>query len=191
MALMDGVVGLLQSIATSVSSVVSGGNMVAGWDMHKAKLTFTAIGAYTVNDVVGAMVELPNFATVAGRGGRVTELRIVCSKKTCLPQFEVHFFNAIPTVWAADNFAYDARFADENARCGFITMSPLVTPAGAAAIDYSRIQHDDQGSALSKDMVTTLGTSLWVGLKLINTPAVAFDAAPGNTISVHLGWEKS
>jgi hypothetical protein len=198
MAIGDGVVALLLDIKTSLLSQVAqlavlvDGQypVVAGYKYQKAKLTFTATGAYTINDVVGILVELPNFATAIGRAGRITEMRVVCSKKTCLPQFEVHFFKSVPATWSADNAAYDARFADEDARAGFVTMSPLVAPSGAATIDYSRIQHNDNGDALSKDICTTTTTSLWVGLKLINTPAVAFDAG-GNTISVHIGWEKS
>jgi hypothetical protein len=167
-------------------------NAQIGYKYQKTKLSFSGIGAYTINDQVGALVELPNFASEKGGSGRITELRIACAKKTCLPQFEVHFFKAATPTLAGNNEPWSEIFADEDIRAGYIIMPVLAVAAGAAGTDFSRAQHDDYGAALSKDIkCAAAATSIWAALKLINTPGTMFDSTPGNAISVHMGWEQS
>ncbi len=165
--------------------------VTSGYKLKRINAVFTAIGGYSQYDNVGGILEIPNWATANGRGATIREIRISCNNNAIAPQFELHFFNASNATVAADNVTWTELAADYAKRAGYIIMGALSKATGSGTIDMVRIQSDDYGQALSKEIVCASGsTSIWLALKLL-TAGISFAASPGNTIVVALTIEQS
>jgi hypothetical protein len=159
--------------------------------IKRAKLAFTAIGAYSAYDRVGALVELPNWSRSAGGGAILLGLRLCASKKSINPVLRVHFYRASNPTLADDNAQWKDLFADDDKRGGYIDMPAMTTAADTTNSDCSRSLHDQYGQPLGYAMTCgTSLTSLWVALEILNPGGTAFDSSPGNTIDVILIWEQ-
>lgn len=155
-----------------------------GYSGKRVDVVFTAIGNYSQYDVVGALVEIPNWCDQNGGPATIREMRISVDNNAITPQFEVHFFNSATPTFAADNVTWTELFVDRAKRCGYMQMPVCSKASGSGIIDFVRSQHLDAeyGCGLGREIAAASGkTSVWVGLKLISA-AVTFASAPGNTI---------
>jgi hypothetical protein len=160
-------------------------------DLQRIKLQFTAIGAYSAYDRVGALVELTGWGNLPGGGGVLRGLRLCASKKSINPVIRVHFYRASDPTLAADNAQWIDKFSDDDKRTGYMDMPAMSTAADTSNSDCSRSLHDQYGLPLGMPMVCGTGlTSLWVALEVLNPGGTAFDSSPGNTIDVILIWEQ-
>jgi hypothetical protein len=163
----------------------------AGYLTKSIVRIFAGIGATSQYDAVGALVEVPNWASAVGRGATLRKMRITCANNAIAPQFEVHFFKASDVTVAADNASWTELDADTLKRAGYIIMPTLAKAAGSGTIDFVRCQHDDYGQALNFQVTCDPAqTSLWMKLKLLNS-GITFANSPGDAIKVIMEIEQS
>lgn len=163
----------------------------AGYKTKIITLTFTGTGATSQYDAVGALQEVPGWASAIGRGATLRKMRVTCDNNAIAPQFEVHFFKASDVTIAADNASWTELAAEYAKRAGYIIMPALAKAAGSGTIDFVRAQSDDYGQSLNFQVTCDpTQTSLWMGLKLLTT-GISFAAAPGNAIHVIMEIEQS
>lgn len=166
--------------------------VVAGYKTKVITATFTAVGAYSQYDAVGALVELAGWAAAMGGGATLRRLWIECNKNDITPQFELHFFRASDATVAADNVTWTSLAAEFAKRAGYLIMPVLAKPAGSGTIDLVRCQSDDYGNSTDMQMTCDSDkTSLWLKLKLLTSGGVTFASAPGSTIKVIMEIEQS
>lgn len=163
----------------------------AGYTVVCSDTLFTGMGATSQYDAVGALVEIQNWARVAGGSATIREMRISVNNNAIAPQFEVHFFRNSDVTVAADNVTWTELAAEYAKRAGYIMMPACSKAGGTGTIDMVRSQHDDYGNGLSKEITCAAGaTSIWVKLKLM-TSGISFAATPGNTIVLSMVREQS
>lgn len=184
--------GFLSSLDGKLAILIdSQAPVVAGSRNKSTAITFTGIGTYSAYDVVGALVELPNFASANGRGGVIRELGIRAYKKSMTCQFRVHFFKANDPTLAADNAQWKELWADRAKWGGWVDLPALSTAADTGNSDCSRCISDNYGTGLSKFIACAAGTtSIWAALEIITPGATAFDSSPGNSIELRVNWEQ-
>lgn len=89
--------------------------------------------AYTAGDVVSnsasatTLLSFPNFARVNAGSGYIVGARLVTDKKSITPRFRVHLYNAGNPTVAADNAAFDSRYADAAKRIGWFDLPAMTT----------------------------------------------------------------
>ena len=163
----------------------------AGYTVVRSDTLFTGMGAASQYGAVGALVEIPNWARVAGGSATIREMRISVNNNAIAPQFEVHFFRNSDATVAADNVTWTELAAEYAKRAGYIIMPACAKSTGSGTIDMVRAQADDYGQSLSKEITCAAGaTSIWVKLKLLNS-GISFAATPGNTIVLSMVREQS
>ncbi|MFA5378298.1 MAG: hypothetical protein WC455_21265 [Dehalococcoidia bacterium] len=163
----------------------------AGYTVVRSDTLFTGMAATSQYDAVGALVEIPNWARVAGGSATIREMRISVNNNAIAPQFEVHFFRNSDATVAADNVTWTELAAEYAKRAGYILMPACAKAGGSGTIDMVRSQHDDYGQSLSKEITCAAGaTSIWVKLKLLNS-GISFAATPGNQIVLSMVREQS
>lgn len=96
------------------------------------------VDAYVANDVVGSLIELPNFARVNGGSGYFVKCRLSTNKKSITPRIRVHLFSASNPTVAADNAQMKELFADRDKRLGYFDLPAMTTAADAGNSDCSR-----------------------------------------------------
>lgn len=166
-------------------------NVVAGSQYVYDVVTFTGVGAYSANDVLGSIAALANFALANGRGGIIRELGVRVNKKSMNFALRLHFFNASDPTIAADNAQWKELWADRAKWKGYIDLPALSTAADSGNSDCSRIVHDNYGQGLSKFIGCAAGsTSIWIIPEITAVGSTAFDSAPGNTVELRIGWER-
>jgi hypothetical protein len=163
----------------------------AGYKTKIITLTFTCMDATSQYDAVGALAEVPNFASAVGRGATIRRIWMELNNNAIFPQFELHFFKASDVTVAADNVTWTSIAAEFAKRAGYIIMPTMAKPAGSGTIDLVRCQSDDYGQALNMQITCDSDkTSLWCKPKLL-TSGISFAATPGNTLKVMLEIEQS
>jgi hypothetical protein len=163
----------------------------AGYTVVRSDTLFTGMDATSQYDAVGALVEIPNWARVAGGSATIREMRISVNNNAIAPQFEVHFFRTNDATVAADNVTWTELAAEYAKRAGYVIMPACAKSTGSGTIDMVRSQADDYGQALSKEITCAAGaTSIWVKLKLL-TSGISFAGTPGNTIVLSMVREQS
>jgi hypothetical protein len=163
----------------------------AGYTVVRTDTTFVGMDATSQYDAVGALVEIANWARVAGGSATIREMRISVNNNAIAPQFEVHFFRNSDATVAADNVTWTELAAEYATRAGYILMPACAKAGGSGTIDMVRAQHDDYGNGLSKEITCAAGaTSIWVKLKLM-TSGISFAATPGNQIVLSIVREQS
>lgn len=163
----------------------------AGYTVVRSDTLFTGMDDISQYDAVGALVEIQNWARVAGGSATIREMRISVNNNAIAPQFEVHFFRTSDPTVAADNVTWTELAAEYAKRAGYILMPACSKATGSGTIDMVRAQHDDYGNGLSKEIACAAGsTSIWVKLKLMTT-GISFAATPGNTIVLSMVREQS
>mgnify|MGYP000926164806 CR=1 FL=1 len=166
-------------------------DIVAGAKIYRKNVTFTAVGAYSQYDQVGALTEVTNWAAFNGGGATVREIRISINKNDITPQFEVHFYNSSTVTMAGDNGTWTELAADYTKRAGYVIMPACAKPSGSGTIDLVRAQSDNYGYPLGKEVCCASdSTSVWMALKLISA-ATTFASSPGSTIAVAMAIEQS
>lgn len=178
--------------AAKQPTLVNGASPVeAGYKTAVIVCTFAGIGATSQYDAVGALVEVPGWASAVGRGATLRKMRITCANNAIAPQFEVHFFKASDVTVAADNVTWTELAAETTKRAGYIIMPTLSKAAGSGTIDFVRVQSDDYGQALNFQVTCDSDkTSLWMKLKLLTT-GISFATTPGDAIKVIMEIEQS
>ncbi len=163
----------------------------AGYKTKSITVTFTGTGATAQYDAVGALQEVPGWASAVGRAATLRKMRVTCDNNAIAPQFEVHFFKASDVTIAADNASWTELAAEYAKGAGYIIHPVLAKALGSGTIDFVRSQSDDYGQALNFQVTCDpTQTSLWMGLKLL-TSGISFAAAPGNAIHVIMEIEQS
>lgn len=164
----------------------------AGYTVVRSDAPFTGMDATSQYDAVGALVEIQNWARVAGGSATIREMRISVNNNAIAPQFEVHFFRNSDATVAADNASWTELAAEYPKRAGYIAFPVACAKStGSGTIDMVRAQMDDYGQSLSKEITCAAGaTSIWVKLKLM-TSGISFAATPGNTIVLSTVREQS
>ena len=164
----------------------------AGYTVVRSDTLFTGMDATSQYDAVGALVEIQNWARVAGGSATIREMRISVNNNAIAPQFEVHFFRNSDATVAADNASWTELAAEYPKRAGYIAFPVACAKStGSGTIDMVRAQMDDYGQSLSKEITCAAGaTSVWVKLKLLNS-GISFAATPGNTIVLSTVREQS
>jgi hypothetical protein len=181
------------SLSIGIDQVSANANtIVAGYKTKRLSVTFTGIGATAQYDMVGALTEIPNWASAVGRGATLRRLWIEVNNNAIAPQFELHFFNASNPTVAGDNVTWTSLAADSAKRAGYLNVPACAKPAGSGTIDIVRAQApDDYGASLDMQMTcAAASTSLWLALKLL-TSGISFAGSPGNTITVVMEIEQS
>jgi hypothetical protein len=175
----------------TIAGAVSNSKLIAGYDSNRVDVLFTGIGATAQYEVVGALVEVPNWASSVGRSATIREMRISVNNNAIAPQFEVHFFRASDVTYAADNAPWTEIAAEYAKRAGYIIMPACAKATGSGTIDMIRAQLDDYGQAASKEITcAAASSSIWIGLKLIAS-GISFAVSPGNSIVLSIVREKS
>lgn len=167
--------------------------VVAGYKTKRVDVVFTGMDATSQYDAVGALVEVPNWATAVGRSATIREMRISVNNNAIAPQFEVHFFRAADATVAADNVTWTELAADYAKRAGYVTMPACAKSTGSGTIDMVRAVHTDGefGLGLSKEICcAAASSSIWIKLKLLNS-GISFAGTPGNTIVLSMVLEQS
>jgi hypothetical protein len=163
----------------------------AGYSAVRTDVLFTGMDATSQYDAVGALVEVPNWASAVGRSATIREMRISVNNNAIAPQFEVHFFRAADATVAADNASWTELAAEYAKRAGYIIMPACAKATGSGTIDMVRAQMDDYGQGMSKEITcAAASSSIWIKLKLLNS-GISFAATPGNTIVLSIVREKS
>lgn len=165
--------------------------IIAGYKTKIITLTFTAMDATSQYDAVGALVEVPNFASAVGRGATIRRIWMELNNNAIAPQFELHFFKASDVTVAANNDTWTSIAAEFAKRAGYIIMPAMAKPSGSGTIDLVRCQSDDYGQALNFQVTCDSDkTSLWCKPKLL-TSGISFAGTPGNTLKVMMEIEQS
>ncbi len=115
----------------------------------KKSVTFTRpanVNAYTAGDVVSnstgttTLLEFTQFARGDGASGYITAAILTTNKKSIVPAFRLHLFNAADPTVVADNVAHKELYADIAKVAGQpIDLAAMTTPADAAGSDLSKI----------------------------------------------------
>lgn len=103
----------------------------------QASVTFTRpanVDAYTVGDVVSngvtALLAFTNFARSKGGSGYITAAILATDKKSIVPAFRLHLFNASDPTVAADNAAHKELYTEIAKIAGPpIALAAMTTPA--------------------------------------------------------------
>jgi len=165
--------------------------VAAGYKTKIITLSFTCVDATSQYDAVGALVEVPNFASANGRAATIRRIWMELNNNAIAPQFELHFFKASDVTVAADNVTWTSLAAEFAKRAGYIIMPAMAKPSGSGTIDLVRCQSDDYGQALNFQATCDADkTSLWCKPKLL-TSGISFAGTPGNTLKVMLEIEQS
>lgn len=98
--------------------------------------------AYAANDAVlvagGGASALAGVARVAGGTAFIFGLRLTTNKKSIVPAFRLHLFNAANPTVSADNAAWQDKYADISKRLGYIDLPAMTTAADTTNSDMSR-----------------------------------------------------
>lgn len=182
----------LASIDGKQPALVDGQSpVVAGYKTVRSDILFTGMDATSQYDAVGALVEVPNWATANGRSATIREMRISVNNNAIAPQFEVHFFRASDVTVAADNASWTELAAEYAKRAGYIIMPVCAKASGSGTIDMVRAQLDDYGQGASKEIsCASASSSIWIKLKLL-TSGISFASTPGNQIVLSIVREQS
>jgi hypothetical protein len=176
---------------TTLAGAIANSKMQAGYDAVRTDVIFTGMDATSQYDAVGALVEVPNWASAVGRSATIREMRISVNNNAIAPQFEVHFYRAADATVAADNITWTELAAEYAKRAGYIIMPACAKATGSGTIDMVRAQMDDSGQGVSKEITCDpASSSIWIKLKLM-TSGISFAATPGNTIVLSIVREKS
>lgn len=120
-----------------------GGNMVrvAVEFTRPADTTDYAIGDVVSNNTTTTTpMTFANFARVSGGTGYITGARLETDKKSIVPAFRVHLFNAAPTV-AADNAAWKELYADASKLIGSFDFAAMATGADTTNSTMSKTEN--------------------------------------------------
>jgi hypothetical protein len=141
-------------------------------DAPAARATFTRAAAqvvYTANTALlpaaGGLTEIPLAVRVTGGSAIIVKLSVKCNTKSITPRFRVHFFNAADPTIAADNAAWQEKWADVTKQLGYWDLPALTTAADATNSDMSRASDD---SIRKQIQAVTGSTSIWVGLETLD-----------------------
>jgi len=166
----------------------------AGYTVVRSDTLFTGMDATSQYDAVGALVEITNWARVAGGSATIREMRISVNNNAIAPQFEVHFFRNSDVTVAANNDSWTEIASEYAKRAGYILFpSACAKSPGSGTIDMVRAVHDggDYGQSLSKEITCAQGaTSIWIKLKLMSS-GISFADTPGNIIVLSMVREQS
>ena len=73
------------------------------------------------------MQDVANFARVSGGSGYIVGAMLHTDKKSIVPRFRVHLFNATGATVSADNAAFKDVYADISKRIGFFDLFSMIT----------------------------------------------------------------
>lgn len=101
--------------------------------------------AYAANDVVSnnttttTPITAAGVARVAGGSGYIVAARLWTDKKSIVPRFRVHLFNAVNPTLSGDNLPYQNKYADVGKRIASFDLAAMSTPADTTNSDMSGI----------------------------------------------------
>jgi len=116
---------------------------------------------YSINDVVSnntgttTPIALANAVRVNGGTGYVVRASITTDKKSIVPQFRVHLYNANDATLSADNANWQDKYADAGKRLGYFDLPAMNTGADTTNSDMSRTQDSTLRHAIKAAANTT------------------------------------
>lgn len=140
---------------------------------------------YSLNDVVSNSVSattpiaLTGAVRVNGGTGYIVRASITTDKKSIVPQFRVHLFNANDATVSADNANWQDKYADKDKRLGYFDLPAMTTGADTTNSDMSRTQDNTLRHAIKAASDTT---TIYAVLETLT----AFNPASGQKFTLTL-----